>query len=51
MVSGFLTPGGRLRVPDTIPDSELLKDSMWVLVDDKPIRDAMWLLEYGKDNY
>jgi hypothetical protein len=51
MVSGFLTPGGRLRVPDTIPDSELLKDPMWVLVDDKPIRDAMWLLEYGKDNY
>jgi hypothetical protein len=51
MVSGFLTPGGRLRVPDHIPDSELLQDPMWVKVDDKPVRDAMWLLEYGKDNY
>jgi len=26
MVSGFLTPGGRLRVPDSIPDSEPLKE-------------------------
>lgn len=51
MVSGFLTPGGRLRVPDHIPDSELLKDPMWVLVNDVPVRDAMWLFEYGKDNY
>src|SRR5690606_4251716 len=25
MVSGFLTPGGPLRVPDEIPDSELLE--------------------------
>ena len=30
MVSGFLTPGGRLRVPDHIPDSELLQDPQWV---------------------
>ena len=51
MVSGFLTPGGRLQVPDHIPDSELLQDPQWVKVDGKPVRDAMWLLEYGKDNY
>ena len=51
MVSGFHTPGGRLRVPDHIPDSELLQGPLWVKVDDKPVRDAMWLLEYGKDNY
>ena len=51
MVSGFLTPGGRLRVPDHIPDSELLQDPQWVKVDGKPVRDAMWLLEHGKDNY
>ena len=51
MVSGFLTPGGRLRVPDNIPDSTLLQDPLWVMVDGKPVRDAMWLFEYGKDNY
>ena len=48
MVSGFLTPGGRLQVPDHIPDSELLQDPQWVKVDGKPVRDAMWLLEHGK---
>lgn len=51
MVSGFLTPGGRLKVPDHIPDSELLNNPMWVIVDGAPIRDSMWYLEYGKDNY
>lgn len=51
MVSGFLTPGGRLCVPDNIPDSELLKDPMWVIVDGHPVCDTMWLFEYGKDNY
>ena len=51
MVSGFLTPGGRLRVPDHILDSELLQDPKWVKVDSKPVRDVMWLLKYGKNNY
>ena len=49
MVSGFLTPGGRLKVLDATPDSELLKDPMWPLSSDgNPIRHAT---EYGKDDY
>ncbi|RPB02908.1 hypothetical protein L873DRAFT_1761819 [Choiromyces venosus 120613-1] len=28
MVSGFLTPGRCLKVPDTIPDEELFRDLM-----------------------
>jgi len=52
MVSGFLTPGGRLRVPNSIPDSELLKDPNWPLnPNSTPVRDTMQLLEFGKDNY
>ncbi|RPA94629.1 hypothetical protein L873DRAFT_1846536 [Choiromyces venosus 120613-1] len=51
MVSGFLTPGGRLKVPDTIPDEELLQDHMWPKRGSIPIRDAMEFLEYGKNNY
>ena len=51
MVSGFLTPGGRLRVPDNIPDTQLLEDCSWPLQNGKPVRDAMHYLEYGKDNY
>lgn len=51
MVSGFLTPGGRLCIPNTVLDSELLKNPMWIVVDGKPVRDAMWLHKYGKDNY
>lgn len=54
MISGFLTPGGPLRVPDHIPDSELLEDlyCKWPLKPDgSPIRDAFVSLEYGKDNY
>jgi len=52
MVSGFLTPGGRLRVPDSIPDSEPLKEPNWPPEPDlTPMRDAMQLLEFGKDNY
>lgn len=52
MVSGFLTPGGRLKVPDEITDSELLSNVMWHKDEaGKPIRDAMMFFEYGKDNY
>ena len=53
MVSGFLTPGGRLRVPDSISDHELERNPMWVMHPDGkgPVRDSMWLHEYGKDNY
>lgn len=51
MVSGFLTPGSRLRVPDHVQDSTLLQDPLWVKVDGKLVRDAMWFLEYAKDNY
>ena len=53
MVSGFLTPEGRLKVPDSIPDCELKRNLMWVLRPDGegPVRGSMWLHEYGKDNY
>ena len=57
MVSGFLTPGGVLRVPDNIPDSELLANPMWPLHPTsklrcpKPVREALEYLEYGKSNY
>ena len=51
MVSGFLTPGDRLRVPDHVQDGTLLRGPLWVMVDGKLVRDAMWLLEYAKDNY
>ncbi|KAA8912344.1 hypothetical protein FN846DRAFT_773401, partial [Sphaerosporella brunnea] len=29
MVSAFLTPGGILKVPDTVSDAELLRNPMW----------------------
>ena len=53
MVSVFLAPGGRLRVPDQISDCELERNPMWVMRPDGegPVRDSMWLHEYGKDNY
>lgn len=51
MVSGFLTPEGRLKLPDHVSDAKLLRDPMWVIVNGAPIRDTMWYLEYGKDNY
>jgi len=51
MVSAFLTPNGVLQVPTAVPDSELLKNLMWPMLDGKPVREAMQYLEYGKDNY
>lgn len=52
MVSGFLTPGGILRVPDHVPDAELLTNPTWPRDDKgKPVREAIEYLEYGKDNY
>ena len=52
MVSGFLPPGGRLRVSDSIPDCELERNPVWAMrPDGGPVRDSMWLHEYGKDNY
>jgi len=52
MVSAFLTPGGILRVPESITDCELLQDQTWPLdKDEKPVREALEFLEYGKDNY
>lgn len=52
MVSEFLTPGGRLHVPDSISDVELLQDSGWPLDENgKPRRYCTEFLEYGKDNY
>ena len=51
MVSGFLTPGGKLEVPKSISNAELERNPMWVKVNDRPVRDSMWPHEYGKDNY
>jgi hypothetical protein len=51
MVSGFLTPGGRLRVPEHISNEELLRDPMWVSVDGDPVREAMSCFEFGKDKW
>ena len=56
MVPSFLTPGSRLRVPDSVPDSELLKKPNWPTKNDttgtqSPVRDAMLLLEFSKDNH
>lgn len=52
MVSGFLTPGGLLSIPESISDAELLRNEVdWPLLNGKPVRDGLQLLEYGKDNY
>lgn len=53
MVSGFLTPGGVLSIPESISDAELLRNEVdWPLLPDgKPVRCGLQLLEYGKDNY
>ena len=48
MVSGFLTPGGKLEVPKSVCDEELERNPMWVKVDGRPVRNSMWLHEYGK---
>ncbi|RPB11555.1 hypothetical protein P167DRAFT_575298 [Morchella conica CCBAS932] len=53
IISGFLTPGGHLRVPDHITDTELITQNLdWPLKPDgKPVRESFYYLEYGKDNY
>ena len=55
MVSGFLTPGGRLQVPEHITDDMLCNSELypqWPRMEDgRPQRGAMVYLEYGKDNY
>ena len=50
MVSGFLTPGVRFKVRDTVSDEELLQDPMWPKHGGIPIRDAMEFWKYGKYN-
>ena len=51
MVSGFLTPGSRLRVPDSISNAELMRNPSWPMKNGIPLRDSFEFLEYGKDNY
>ena len=52
MVSEFLTPIGRLRVPDSVPNHQLLQDKDWPLDENQnPRRYCTELLEYDKDNY
>ncbi|KAI1007480.1 hypothetical protein K3495_g733 [Podosphaera aphanis] len=51
MASTFLTPGGILKVPNTVPDEELMRDASFPRDESrKPVREASLLLEYGKDN-
>ena len=52
MVSGFLTPGGILQVPDELSDADLIAKPNWRR-DDKgqAVREALRYLEFGKDNY
>jgi hypothetical protein len=41
-----------LRVPDNVPDSELLENATWPKYEDgRPIREAIQTLEYGNGNY
>ena len=50
--SEFLTPGGRLNVPDSISDEELLQQIDWPLDGNgKPARYATELFEFEKDNH
>ena len=52
IASEFLTPGGQLKVPDSVPDEELLQQIDWPLDENgKPARYSTELLEFGKDNY
>jgi len=52
MVSGFLIPGGILRVTDHVSDKELDHSGQWPKDSEgRCVREAMQLLEYGKDNY
>jgi hypothetical protein len=51
MVSGFLTPGGILRVPDHVLDADLLTNPKWPRDDKgKPVREAVEYLEYGRED-
>jgi hypothetical protein len=48
MVSGFLTPGRRLKVPDDISNTKLLSDPTWPLDSNGiPVREArsFWNVE------
>jgi len=52
MVLGFFTPGGILRIPDHVSDKELDHIGQWPKDSEgRCVREAMQLLEYGKDNY
>ncbi len=52
MVSEFLSPVVRLKVPDSVPDEELSQQIDWPLDrNGKPARYATELLELGKDSY
>ncbi len=51
-VSGLLTPGGNLRVPDHISHKEFSNNSSWPRINERElVREATEYLEYGKDNY
>lgn len=52
MVSGFLTPVDPLQVASHITDDELVAKNDWSFdKNGKPVRTAVRLFEYGKQNY
>jgi hypothetical protein len=52
MVSGFLTPSRILCIPDHVSDKELDHSGQWPKDSEgRCVREAMQLLEYGKDDY
>jgi hypothetical protein len=53
MVSGFLTPGGPLKVPDSILDEEPLQNPMWSRHPStgQLDREVFEFLEYSKDKF
>ncbi|KAI1007214.1 hypothetical protein K3495_g999 [Podosphaera aphanis] len=52
MASNFFNTWGVLKVPNTVPDEELVRDASFSRDESgKPVREASLLLEYGKDNY
>jgi len=43
-VSAFVTPNGVLQVPTAVPDTKLLNDLMWPMLNGNPVREAMQYL-------
>ena len=52
MVSEFLTPIEKLRIPNSVPNHQLFQEKYWPFnKNQNPRCYCTDLLEYGKDNY